>query len=71
MNWKAVNISAKPDSAFRHLAKNLKFSGRLSELQDYMAKVTGAPEESVMQNAAKMLDILFYRQAGTDKRSAS
>jgi hypothetical protein len=61
MNWKAVNISAKPDSAFRFFTKNLKYSGRLSELQDYVARVTGAPEESIMQNAAKMLDILFYR----------
>jgi hypothetical protein len=61
MNWRAVDISAKPDSAFRFLAKNLKYSGRLSELEDYLAKVKGAPEELVMQNAVKMLDILFYR----------
>jgi hypothetical protein len=61
MNWRAVNISAKPDSAFRFLAKNLKFSGRLGELDDYLARIPDGVLEGVMENAVKMLDILFYR----------
>lgn len=76
MNYRAVQISVSPVEAFRYLVKNLKYAGRLTEVDSYMAKVKDAPKEDLMAMSAKMMDVLFamdisnYRtdliQSGTD-----
>ncbi len=59
MNYRAVQISVSPVEAFRFLVKNLKYAGRLPEVDDYMEKVNDAPKEDLMAMSAKMMDVLF------------
>ena len=59
MNVKSVQVSVDPPQAFRYLVKNLKYGGRLSELQSYRGLVDNSYDEQVLEQSCIMLDILF------------
>jgi Protein O-mannosyl-transferase TMEM260-like len=68
MNIRAVKVSGNPAEAFRFLTKNLKYSGRLQELYEYIPLVESRFEEKMYERSGQMMDALFSRDFNDQHR---